>query len=270
MISTLLMYSLLLVFVFLLQRKLIYFPETYTQDRQPELISQFNLKPWPEESYRGLISQNDLSKHKGTILVFHGNAGSARGRFYYIEALERLGYRVILAEYPGYGSRNGKPSEPALIEDGLKSALLAQEQFGDPLFLWGESIGSGIVSGIVKTEKIKTKGIVLMTPFDSMANVAQHHYWYFLAKWLIQDQFDNVTNLRNYSGNTAVILAEEDEIIPNRNTMKLYESISGKKKLWEFAEAGHNSLPIHPRSRWWEEVMNFVNHTTSEQAPVKK
>jgi len=44
-------------------------------------------------------------------VIFHGNACSAKGRYYYIEALERLGYRVILAEYPGYGSRLKRPSE---------------------------------------------------------------------------------------------------------------------------------------------------------------
>lgn len=32
-----------------------------------------------------------------------GNAGSARDRVYYGLAWEARGYRVVLAEYPGYG-----------------------------------------------------------------------------------------------------------------------------------------------------------------------
>lgn len=271
MLSTLFLYLLFLLIIFLFQRKLIYFPETYSPDRQPELTSPFSLKPWPEEeNYRGYISQNESVQYKGTIVVFHGNAGSSRGRFYYIEALERLGYRVILAEYPGYGARKGQPSESVFIDDGLQTALLAQKSFGDPVFLWGESIGTGVVSGIVKTGKVKTKGIILMMPFDSMANVAQHHYWFFLAKWLTRDKFNNIINLQKYSGNTAVILAEEDEVIPNRNTMNLYESITGNKNLWKFAESGHNSLPVHPRSHWWEEVMKFVDNETTDQEQLKK
>ncbi len=239
---------------------MIYFPETYSQHRQTELISSFNLKPWPAlENYRGYISQNKSTQSKGTVLVFHGNAGSARSRLYYLAALERLGYRVVLAEYPGYGARAGSPSESVFIEDGLHTALLAQQSFDGPLFLWGESIGAGIVSGIVKTGKIKIKGIVLMTPFDSIANIAQQHYWFLLGKWLIRDKFDNIASLKNYTGHTAVILAEQDTIIPEQNTLNLFHSINSNKKLWKFPDAGHNNLPIYPELKWWTEVMGFID-----------
>jgi pimeloyl-ACP methyl ester carboxylesterase len=264
MLSIVLLYLLLLLAIFLFQRKLIYFPETYSQNQLPELLSQYHLKPWPDEkNIRGFISRNELPHAKGSVLIFHGNAGSARGRLYYIEALEQLGYRVILAEYPGYGSRSGQPSESVFIEDSLQTALLAQAHFNGPMFLWGESLGAGVVSGIVKTGKIKTKGIILMTPFDSLASVAQHHYWFFLGKWLTRDKFNNVSNLKHYSGNTAVILAEQDEIIPKQNTLKLYESITGRKQIWKFAESGHNTLPVYPDSLWWAEVMQFVDYNST-------
>jgi alpha-beta hydrolase superfamily lysophospholipase len=152
MISLLFLYFIFLLAIFLFQRKMIYFPETYPLARQAELISSFKLKPWPsEENYRGFISRNELIQPKGTILIFHGNAGSARGRIYFIEALEQLGYRTIIAEYPGYGARDGQPSESVFFEDSLKTALLAQKKFDGPFFRWGESLGTGVVSGIVKT-----------------------------------------------------------------------------------------------------------------------
>jgi esterase/lipase len=98
-----------------------------------------------------------------------------------------------------------------------------------------------------------------MMPFDSLANIAQHHYWFFLGKWLTRDKFNNLTNLKNYSGSTAVILAGKDEIIPAKNTLKLYDAITGNKQLWRFEESGHNSLPVYSSSTWWREVMRFVN-----------
>ncbi len=197
---------------------------------------------------------------KGTILIFHGNAGSARGRLYYAEALEKLGYSVILAEYPGYGARTGQPSESVFIEDSLQTAQLVQQSFDGPFFLWAKSLGAGIVSGIVKTGKVKIDSIILMMPFDSLPSIAQHHYWFFLGKWLTRDKFDNIASLKNYSGNVAVILAEKDEIIPTKNTLKLYDSITGKKQLWKFADSNHNSLPVHPSSRWWGDIMGFVDN----------
>jgi len=258
--TLLLIYLLTLFAVFLLQRKMIYFPDRYPFEQQRKILAGLDLQPWPNSSdLRGLMSLTPMPDAKGTVLVFHGNAGSAIHRAFYIEALHPLNYRVIVAEYPGYGSRLESPSEAALIEDGIATAKMAIQTFKEPLFLCGESLGSGVVSGIVASRQVPVKGVLLITPFDTMANVAQHHYWFFLAKWLIRDRFDNVNNLRDYSGNTAVILAGQDEVIPNKQTLALFDSLSSGKKLWRFENAGHNDLPLEPWRPWWREVMQFID-----------
>ena len=67
---------------------------------------------WPAgtnvEDHQGLIATPD-SAPRATVIVFHGNAGSAVQRRYYRDALTPLGYRVLLAQYPGYGGRLGSP-----------------------------------------------------------------------------------------------------------------------------------------------------------------
>lgn len=265
MLSLLITYLLFLLIIFLLQRKLIYFPETHSIERQQALAAPFNLALWPSNTdYRGLIARTPPASPKGTVIVFHGNAGSAIDRVYYVDALGRLGYRVILAEYPGYGARKGKPSEQVFIADGIATTLQAFAEFGGPIFLWGESIGGGVVSGIANSEQIPIPGIVLVSPFDSLPRIAGHHYWYFLGRWLTRDKFDNIKNLRGYSGKAAVIMAEQDSIIPNKNTLTLFHSLKNPKKLWTFKEAGHNSLPLSPGLPWWREVMDFVGGRTKE------
>ncbi len=260
MLSILLTYFLLLLLVFLFQRKMIYFPDTYSIEDQQQLADQSNLKLWPSTAdYRGLIAKTSRTTGKGTVIVFHGNAGSATDRTYYLDALEKLGYRIILAEYPGYAARKGAPSEQALISDGIQTAKQALNDFGGPVFLWGESLGGGVASGIVQSGQVPVKGIVLVTPFSSMAAVAQHHYWFLLAKWLIRDKFDNIKNLQDYSGNTAILLAEQDEIIPNKLSLKLFDSLHHAKKLWSFKGANHNTLPLADELPYWQEVMQFVS-----------
>jgi pimeloyl-ACP methyl ester carboxylesterase len=260
MLSILLTYLLFLLIVFLFQQKLIYFPNTYSLAEQRLLAEQADMKLWPSTGdYRGLASNTSQTTGKGTVIVFHGNAGSATDRTYYRDALERLGYRVILAEYPGYGARNGELSESALVADGIQTAKQALNDFGEPIVLWGESLGGGVVSGIVQSGQVPVKGIVLVTPFTSMTDVAQHHYWFLLAKWLIRDKFDNVSNLQNYPGSTAVLVAEKDEIIPAKYSLKLFESLRHAKKLWTFKGAGHNTLPLAEGLSWWQEVMQFVS-----------
>jgi len=259
-LSLLIPYFFCLLIIFLFQRKMIYYPQIISLIQQKELADSLQLKLWPaEDNYLGLISDQDLPMKKGTIIVFHGNAGSANNRSNYIEALENSGYRVILAEYPGYGARKGKPSEQALLADARKTVCRAIKDFGLPLFLWGESLGSGVVSGLVQSQQFPVKGIALISPYDNLANIAHHHYWFFLAKWLILDRFDNINGLQHYTGNKAVIMAEKDEIIPNQYTLKLFESLPGTKKMWKFPDAGHNTLPLSPEKSWWREVMSFID-----------
>ena len=254
------LYLMVLMAVFLLQRKMMYFPSRFTAEQQERFLAKINLKPWPSQSeVRGFISTTPINDTKGTVIVFHGNAGSAVHRPYFIDGLQNLGYRVIIAEYPGYGSRSGSPSEAALIQDGIDSAKLALQNFKEPIFLCGESLGSGVVAGIVSSQRIPVKGLILITPFDSMTNVAHHHYWFFLAKWLLRDRYDNVTRLSGFDGHIAVLLAEQDEVIPNQRTMALFNSLQKPKRLWHFKNANHNTLPMESWHPWWKEVMEFID-----------
>ena len=56
---------------------------------------------------------------RGALLVLHGNAGSALDRTYLAEAFQGpampWALDVFLLEYPGYGAREGTPSENALV-----------------------------------------------------------------------------------------------------------------------------------------------------------
>lgn len=257
--TPLLIYFGILLAVFLMQRKMIYFPERYAWAEREELMVKLDLRPWPSASdMRGLMSGSPLAGAKGTVLVFHGNAGSALHRAYFIDALVRLDYRVIVAEYPGYGSRSGSPSESVLIEDGIAAAKMVVNEFPGPLFLCGESLGSGVVAGVVASQQVPVKGVLLITPFDTMARVAEHHYWFFLARWLLLDKYDNVTKLRDFAGPVAMVVAGRDEVVPNRRSLVLFGALQGIKRLWYFEQAGHNSLPLEAWQSWWSEAMEFL------------
>ncbi len=260
-LSLLFPYLLCLLLVFIFQRKILYFPQTLTINEQKQLTSELQLKLWPteDENYFGLISAEPLNQYKGTIIVFHGNAGSANGRVYFRDALEKIGYRVILAEYPGYGAKTGTPSEKTILEEATRTVQQAIDDFDGPLFLWGESLGTGVVSELVRKIQVPVKAIALITPFDSMANIAQHHYWFLLPKVLLLDRFNSVKNLQHFNEKIAVIMAGKDEVIPNSNTLNLYNSLHASKKIWTFPEAGHNTLPFAPDNTWWREVMNFLD-----------
>lgn len=251
-------YPVVVLLLFLFQRTLIYYPNSYEPTQT--LLRAENLRMWPSMiDYRGLIRNIALSDPIGTVLVFHGNAGAAYHRSYYIEALSKLNYRVVLVEYPGYGGRGGQVSEQSFVVDGIEALETAYKQFGGPLYLWGESLGAGVVSSMVAKATVPIEGLVLLTPWDSLPAVARTHYWYFPTHWLITDRYNSIDNLKDYTGNVAVVLAAMDEVIPVQHGQRLYEAIDAPKKRWLFREAKHNSIPFHEDLTWWKEVMDFVS-----------
>jgi fermentation-respiration switch protein FrsA (DUF1100 family) len=86
---------------------------------------------------------------------------------------------------------------------------------------------------------------------------------------LIRDQYDNVRHLHAYGKPVAVVLAEWDEIIPKKHSMRLYASLAAPKRLWVLRGTGHNSWLAGSNEAWWREVMNFVSANKIKQGKVE-
>ena len=91
-----------------LQNSFLYYPDTTSPSVSSLEMSGYS--PWPEalQNYQALLFERKNIEIKGTVLVFHGNAGNASDRFFYGPVLNTLGYRTLLVEYPGYGGRKGE------------------------------------------------------------------------------------------------------------------------------------------------------------------
>lgn len=243
-----------------IQRDLLYYPGDTSISDVERFVSGNNLAMWPDGSagYRGIVSRKGPKDFRGTVVVFHGNGGPAMFRVAYIAALELRGYRVVLAEYPGYGGRPGDLSEKSLVADARRTVALAEKDFGGPVYLWGESMGCGVASALADDQEIRPDGVVLVTPWDSLLNTAKALYPWLPVSLLLTDAYDNVANLARFKGPVAVIMSARDEIIPNRLTKNLYASLAEPKKLWIFEKAGHNDWPSGPELGWWDEVMIFL------------
>lgn len=258
-------YLALVLLLFLMQRRMLYLPDS--SEPAGAFLQQQGLAYWSNANsdYRALIGDDPPASPRGTVVVFHGNAGAAWHRYPYVHALQPRGFRVLLAEYPGYGGRAGQPDQPTLVADARETVRQVQAQFEGPVYLWGESLGSGVVAAVVADAGISAAGVVLITPWDSLARLAQTHYPYVPARWLIRDRFDNVKNLGSFHNPVAVAIANEDRIVPKHHSMRLYNSLPSPKALWEF-DSGHNDWPISPDHPWWSEVADFVADGRADKA----
>ncbi len=253
-------YCAFLVLVYLTQDRILYFPDTYPLETAAARAKGFHFSLWPENTpdYQGFVEADGPRAPKGVILLFHGNAGAAPDRFFYGRELAPLGYRLILFEYPGYGARAGQTREASFVAAAVDAARAALEQFGGPLYLLGESLGCGVASAVAGAGQVPVAGVVLITPWDTLPDTAQSVFWYLPAKWLTKDRYDNVRNLNRYDGPVAVVVAEQDEVIPPERGRRLYALLSGRKRLWLLPGAGHNTWLQGVDPSWWKDVVGFV------------
>jgi hypothetical protein len=242
-----------------IQNKLVYYPDSSVPSE--ELLRANSIIPWPSslKDRRGFVSIDETKPANATIIVFHGNAGAAADRVFYVKWLAALGYRVILAEYPAYGGRMGKVGERAFVGDASETVHLAFEQYGEPLFLLGESLGCGVAAAVAKDTTVKIDGIILITPWDTLASVAKSKFPYLPVRLFLKDKYDNIGNLGSFKKGVAVVGAERDEIIPVGHANRLYLALPSKaKKIWIMKDAGHNDWPMFVDRSFLKEIMDFV------------
>jgi hypothetical protein len=246
--------------IYNLQYRLLYYPSSSTPPDKS--LRAENLERWQSSGadYRGLAATEEPRPCKGTVIVFHGNAGTAADRRYYPDALGILGYRVILAEYPMYGGRKGELGEKAFVADGIGTVHLAFEEYGGPLYILGESLGSGVAAAVAGQVSVKIDGIILITPWDTLESVAKSKFPLLPVRLLLKDTYDSIKNLHSFKGKIAVVGAERDEVIPVKHAGNLFSSLPGSgKKMWTIEGAGHNDWHTHINSSWWNEIIGFVS-----------
>jgi pimeloyl-ACP methyl ester carboxylesterase len=243
-----------------IQYSLLYYPSSST----PSVASlkANHLKLWRSfaTDYRGVVAAYDSGQTTGTVVVFHGNGGIAADRTPYIDALAPLGYRVILAEYPMYGGRKGELGEQAFVKDGLETVSLAFEEYGEPFYILGESMGCGIAAAVAGKTSARIDGIILITPWDTLESLAREKFPFLPVRLLLKDQYDNIGNLRAFKGTIAVLGAGRDAVIPIGHAGNLYDSLSSTaKRMWLLQEAGHNDWLQFMNTAKWSELMNFIS-----------
>jgi len=237
-------YALLVLFLFLFQRSYLYFPSKEKID-----VSYFidsGLKEIELTTSDGLILKSWFKKpstqNEYTILVFHGNAGHVGHRVEKFKRFITAGYGFLFLEYRGYGGNPGKPTEKGLYNDALSALkfLSTQQISSDKTILYGESLGCGVAARL--SSETAFAATVLEAPFTSIADVAQRHYWYLPAKWLVLDRYDILTLIENIKSPLLVIHGVKDNIINIAFGKRVFDAAPQPKEALFVPNAGHNNL----------------------------
>jgi uncharacterized protein len=236
---------LILVIVWTLQRRLIYFPATApvppagtviagSEDVRLHTSDGLVLGAWfvpAKEPARGV-----------TVLVANGNAGDRSLRAPLARALAARGMSVLLFDYRGYGGNPGRPSEEGLARDVRAAYQFLTEDVGivaERLLYYGESLGAAVVTELATEHP--PAGLVLRSPFVDLASVGQVHYPFLPVKMLLWDRYPLIEQLAKVTAPVTVIYGSSDSIVPPAHSRRVAESAPRLRELVEVAGADHNA-----------------------------
>lgn len=252
------------VLLALAQRSMIYYPSRQDAAILAREAASQGFEPWKNAAgetigYCSVTAPEDPRPPLG-VLVFHGNAGYALHRTGFAPLLRGAApdraVSVYILEYPGYGARHGNPSQDSFLSAAREAVATLPGKI--PLIILGESIGTAVAAAAASADPARVGGLLLLTPFDSLVSVAQHHYPLLPVRWILRDQYPAAEWLENYRGPVTVVLAANDTIVPAAFGKKLHDSHAGPKKVVTVTSADHNDVVEALPTAFWREAMDFL------------
>jgi pimeloyl-ACP methyl ester carboxylesterase len=240
-------YLVLCAALFFFQRSMIYFP-------QPNAVtsadSQLTLSM--PDAQVSVITRERVGPR--ALIYFGGNAEDvSRNLPEFAEAFPE--YAVYLLNYRGFGGSGGSPSEEAIAEDAL--ALFDQVYTSHPqVSLIGRSLGSGVAVRLASQRPVQN--LILVTPYNSLEEIAARQYPWVPVKWLLKDRFESGKYAAHIRVPTLLLAASDDEVIPRASTQRLLENFpQGVALLRVVPDSGHNSISDRAQYlQWMEDVLN--------------
>ena len=237
-------YAVLVAVLYLGQRALLYRPDDTVPDPQAHDVADMTVIRIPVgDGVRSLAWWHPPRQSGWPVVVyFHGNAGHIGERAYKARRMIDAGFGVLLSGYRYNSGAGGRPSETALLADGQTAMryVLDQGYAMDQLVLYGESLGSGIAVALAADNGVG--GLILETPYSSIAEVAQAQYWFTPARWLIWDRYDSMARIGRVRAPILLFHGDADATIPVRFARRLHDAAPEPKEAHFLPGGGHTDL----------------------------
>ena len=238
--SITLAYIIIVLFTYLYQRKLLYHPSenNYTGDEIQFEYKEVFIEVDKDIKLKSWFLEKDLKKDK-TILYFHGNAGDLTNRVHKLNELNKFNVNILIISWRGFSGNPGKPTEENLYNDARKSVLWLNEAGvkNKNIILYGESLGTGVATELGQNNSFS--GIVLESPFTSIADAAKIYYPYLPVNLLLKDRYDSIKKIKNIKIPILIMHGKKDNIVPFFMGEKLYQMANEPKYKYFSEEDDH-------------------------------
>ncbi len=212
---------------------------------------------------------------KITLLWFHGNGGNLGHRVEDLALLnQRLGVNIFIFDYRGYGRSEGRPAESGIYRDA-RAALdyLASRDDVDRerIVFFGRSLGTAVAVELAGELSAKEdgrpspQGLILVSPFTSLGDMARILYPYLPLRPLIGNRFNTLARIRDIHRPLLIIHGERDELIPLTQGRQLFNAANPPKSFHPLPYAGHNDSLRWGGEELWERLNSYLASLTQRQ-----
>jgi pimeloyl-ACP methyl ester carboxylesterase len=208
----------------------------------------------------GIKLRGWLVKGKGSltpIVIYFG--GNAEEVSWLADVAEHFaGWSLLLVNFRGYGESEGKPGEKELLGDGLAIHDYVKRRPDvnpEHIVAMGRSLGSGVAVNLAAHRTLK--GVILVSPYDSIVEVARRHYPFLPVSLMLRHRFDSLSLAPQIGAPLLCLVATEDRVIPVSHSRALFEAWHGSKTWREIARSSHDSIAGEPD--YWRSITDFLN-----------
>ena len=253
--------------VYLAQDSLIFYRQPLPDARRADISKRFpaasevTINAADGAKLHGWLVKPQGIERAPLVLYYGGNAEEAS---HMLEAIgdpargDTPGVAWLVLNYRGYGASEGSPSQSAMVTDALAQYDYAATLVGvdtQRIFAFGRSLGSGVAVQLAAHRPVR--GVILVSPYDSLAAVAKRYYWYLPVDWMLKHRFDSVGIAPQMQQPLVCFIAERDEVIPPEHAERLFAAWAGPKRKVLLDGAGHNTTDS--AIGFWQAIREFLN-----------
>lgn len=250
-------YLFCVVFMYLRQESFLFFPSTAAHDGHGyENVIDYSLEQ-ETVTLRGWLVNPGLVREK--LLIYYG--GNAEDIFLNVDEFRDIKAATLFVSYRGYGPSDGAPGEKELFSDSLAVIDDVVYRYSPKeIFLVGRSLGSGVAC--YAAAKKNVQGAILITPYDSIENIARASFPWLPVSLLLKHRFSSIDFLDRIGCPLLVLYGGQDKVVAPERTVNLIDYIVGEKEIVFIDRADHGTIEMFPE--YWAAILRFINQQVTE------
>jgi fermentation-respiration switch protein FrsA (DUF1100 family) len=216
---------------------------TIVKDDDHRTMSTLTAKSGDKLAFAFIRTRNGDPTTAPTALYFYGNAECIAAAIPTAMRFESLGCNIAIVDYPGFGMSTGTTTEQGIYEAATLAyeKLLQQSDLDhDKIFVAGTSLGASIAIDLASRKPVA--GVVTMSAFTSMVDMARVLYPILPAKLIVQHRFLSIDKVSQIKAPMLIMHGTADPFVPKWMSEKLAEKAGGTVTTHWIVDGDHNEV----------------------------